>query len=158
MTAILGVDPGLSGAIALLDVDTGDLVGLWDMPAADGHVLGPNLGNIIRQFCVAVAWIEDVHSMPRDGVASAHRFGRAIGVVEGVLGDQSISIRRVTPAAWKKAAGIRTGADKEASRRRAIELWPAHADAFARKKDHGRAEAALVARHGWLELNRKETS
>lgn len=148
MTVILGVDPGLSGAVAFLDTDTGALVGCWDMPHADGLVLAPRLAAIVGQFEVAAAWVERAQSMPGQGVSSTHRYGAAWGTVLGVVGALRIPLHHISPAVWKRAAGL--SKDKGASRRRAVELWPEHAEAFARVKDDGRAEAALIARHGWL--------
>jgi crossover junction endodeoxyribonuclease RuvC len=100
--------------------------------------------------------IEDVHAMPKQGVSSSFSFGRALGVAEGVLAGNGLSLRYVSPAKWKKALGLssdkgvsRRRADKGVSRRRAIELWPEHAKAFERVKDDGRAEAALLAWWWW---------
>ena len=118
-----------------------------DMPAADGHVSGALLADALEDVTdLAVAWVEDVHSMPGQGVASTFKFGRSVGVVEGALSALGIPIRWVSPAKWKKAMGL--PADKGAARRRAIELWPDHAHLFARVKDDGRAEAALIAEYG----------
>lgn len=81
--------------------------------------------------------------MPKQGVSSSFKFGRSLGLVEGVCDGLGIPVQWVTPNRWKKA--MRLGADKEASRQLAIRRWPEQAALFARKKDHGRAEAALIA-------------
>lgn len=150
MSAILGIDPGLSGAVALLDHD-GTLIDVWDVPHADGEIIAPELDRVIREAAFTcpdvVAWIEKVHSMPGQGVASTFRFGMAVGAIKQAVGGNGIPINYVTPQAWKKAAGL-IGKDKDASRARAIELHPNHSHWFARKKDDGRAEAVLIARHG----------
>jgi hypothetical protein len=91
------------------------------------------------------AVIENVHAMPKQGVSSSFSFGRALGVAEGVLAGNGLSLRYVSPAKWKKALGL--SADKGVSRRRAIELWPDHRKAFGVKD--GRAEAALLAWWWW---------
>jgi crossover junction endodeoxyribonuclease RuvC len=70
------------------------------------------------------------------------RFGQAYGMILGVVGALAIPARHVTPSKWKKTLGL--NGDAEASRGRAIETWPAHADLFSRKKDHNRGEAALI--------------
>lgn len=150
MTLILGVDPGATGALALINHNH-YLIGLWDMPVIDGRVSGAQLDHIIGSFEIDHAWVEDVHAMPRQGVSSTFKFGVAFGVALGVIEARRIPLTRVTPGAWKRTAALLKAKDKGASRRRATELWPAHADAFARVKDDGRAEAALIARHG---LNR----
>ena len=82
--------------------------------------------------------------MPKQGVASTWTFAEGYGVVLGVLGALQVPVRLVTPRTWKEAAGL--GKDKNASRQRAVELWPHCSLLFARVKDDGRAEAALIAR------------
>lgn len=163
-TWTIGVDPGLSGAVAILD-DAGRLVEVIDMPQADGHVNGAALRGAIDacrweltpyplERVHVVAWVEDVHAMPGQGVSSTFKFGRSVGVVVGVLGALDIPIRWVAPGVWKKSMGLPTGKNvtkrqaKEAARRRAMELWPDKASLFTRAKDDGRAEAALIAWYG----------
>lgn len=149
----LGIDPGASGALAALD-EHGNLLWLEDMPYADGAVLAPVLAELLlRGDGPRVAWVERAQSYPRQGIASAFRYGTGYGVVLGVLGALSVPLHTVPPSEWKRDA--RLSADKDASRRRACELWPAHAYRFARKRDDGRAEAALIARHGWLAERRE---
>ena len=151
MTLTLGVDPGASGAVALLD-EQGQLIACIDMPNHDGLVSGTLLVNALHRWGVSASntqcWIEDVHSMPKQGVASSFKFGRAHGTVIGVLAGQHLTTHYVTPAKWKKYLALT--ADKAVCRRRAVELWPVHAGLFSRVKDDGRAEAALIARYGWL--------
>jgi crossover junction endodeoxyribonuclease RuvC len=142
---IVGVDPGLSGAIALVDLD-GQLIDAYDMPVVDGLVSSALLATYEGWRTTPYrfhAVIEDVHSMPRQGVASTFTFGRAVGAVEATFGVLGVPVTRVAPTKWKKAYGL--GKDKGESRRRAIELWPDNARLFARVKDDGRAEAALIA-------------
>jgi hypothetical protein len=74
------------------------------------------------------------------------RFGQAYGTILGVIGALAIPVRHVSPAKWNRALGHTR--DGETSRARAIETWPAHAELFARKRDHSRAEAALLGMHG----------
>jgi crossover junction endodeoxyribonuclease RuvC len=90
-----------------------------------------------------------VASRPGQGVASTFKFGASYGCAYGVLCALNAPVRHVTPATWKRAFGL--NADKERSRRMAIELWPNMSGYFARKKDDGRAEAALIARWCWLQ-------
>ena len=145
---ILGIDPGASGALAVLE---GDSIDVYDTPHHSGIVSPTAIGAWLRYHPVlisdnTVCWIEDVHSMPRQGVASAFKFGRAFGTVIGVVGGAGIPINYVTPGKWKRALGL--SSDKTACRRRAQELWPQQAHLFARVKDDGRAEAALIALYG----------
>ena len=81
--------------------------------------------------------------MPGQGVSSMFSFGRAAGIVEGVLAGLSVSFELIPPATWIKS--MRTFGGKDGSRQRAQELFPDYAHLFARKKDDGRAEAALLA-------------
>lgn len=144
MTLTIGIDPGATGAIACLNGP--ELLWVEDMPYADGEVLAPVLANLLLRDCgPRRALVERAQSMPGMGVAGAFRYGCGYGVIKGVLGALDIPFTTVRPNAWKKAAGLT--ADKGACRRRAIELWPAHAELFARAKDDGRAEAALIARY-----------
>lgn len=145
---IIGVDPGKSGAFAALDQD-GNLHDTWDIPAVDKRISAPLIADILRplQAVTELCVIEDVHSMPGQGVTSMFTFGRGLGIVEGVALGAGIPVRWVSPAKWKRALGL--SPDKGASRRRATELWPAQSAMFARVKDDGRAEAALIAYY-WL--------
>jgi crossover junction endodeoxyribonuclease RuvC len=143
----IGVDPGKAGAIGLVD-DLGDLIGVHDMPLAGG-IVSPILLAQLEEWSnpafpvFGAAVIEDVHSMPKQGVASSFGFGRSKGVVEGVFAGAGRPLVYVAPSKWKKDLAL--SADKDGARRRAIELWPAKAQLFARVKDDGRAEAALIA-------------
>lgn len=152
MTITIGVDPGLKGAIALLDSD-GQLMSVYDMPVAGGAVSAQLLaeledwadntraGDDSNDFGTVV--IEDVHSMPKQGVASSFGFGRSKGVVEGVFAGARRPIVYVSPSTWKR--DLRLTKDKGACRQRAVELWPSKAAMFRRVMDDGRAEAALIA-------------
>lgn len=150
MSITIGVDPGMSGAIAMVD-SYGVLVDVHDMPVVGGLVSAHAIVDLEEwEMCerFGKVVIEDVHSMPKQGVASSFGFGRSKGVVEGVFAGLGISISYVSPAKWKKQLGL--SADKSTCRRRAIELWPSKAKLFARVKDDGRAEAALIA-YWWLQ-------
>jgi len=148
MTITIGCDPGLTGAIALLAHETA-LIDVYDMPVIAGQVNPYSLKRL--EDWHSSAWgkvvLEDVHGMPGQGTKSVFGFGRTKGVIEGVFACADLSIVYVSPARWKKALGL--SKDKGASRRRAIELWPDKASLFARVKDDGRAEAALIA-YWWL--------
>jgi crossover junction endodeoxyribonuclease RuvC len=80
---------------------------------------------------------------------AAFAFGRSRGVVEGILGAVGIPATFIAPAAWKRAVGLSL-ANKDAARSEAIRRWPTHAALFARVKDDGRAEAALIAVAGMM--------
>ena len=158
MTRILGVDPGVSGAWCVLDIDpdeTHHLV-LFDMPLIEARVSGrtkhrisePLLAHYMRQeFPVDIAVIEEVHAMPAQGVSSMFTFGMSYGIVRGVLAALGVPFMTTRPQEWKKI--MRVGRDKDASRQKALELYPDFTEGFARKRDHGRADAALMAWAIW---------
>lgn len=141
---ILGVDPGLEGALAFLD---GDEIVTYDMPTAgEGtkrKVDGANLAIIIRKHNPDSALIELVTAMQGWGIGSAFRFGESAGTIAGAIAACGVPITRVVPRVWKKTFGL--GPDKEETRQRAIQMFPRSAEQFARKKDHQRADAALMA-------------
>ena len=143
---ILGIDPGASGAIAFYFTNAADRVSVKDMPTVDGAISSALLADIIRCHGPCVAVIEAVGAMPGQGVSSMFNFGKAFGQAIGVVGALKIPAHFVTPGKWKKH--YRLSADKEECRARALQLFPACAEHFARKKDHGRAEAALIAKFG----------
>lgn len=145
MPNVIGIDPGLTGAIAVLS-ETGELLMAVDMPAfqiggknkIDVHGLGNELKDYARN---SRAVIELVSSQPKEGVVSAFSFGFATGAVHGAIGSLGIPLETVTPAKWKRY--FRIPKDKDAARQLAVRKWP-HGP-FSRKKDAGRAEAALIA-------------
>jgi crossover junction endodeoxyribonuclease RuvC len=143
---ILGVDPGLTGALAFFFPGFPARIATDDMPVAGGEINAAGLADRIRKMRPDVALIERVGAMPGQGVSSTFKFGASFGVVCGVLAALEIPCHRVSPASWKKH--FRLSSDKEASRALALRLFPATAEHFAHKKDHGRAEAALIARYG----------
>jgi len=147
----IGIDPGLNGAIAFLDTEKGHL-SVVDMPTfevkrnnkAKREVNAAGLAHILAAAQkVQGIILERVGAMPGQGVTSVFSFGRSVGLVEGVLAAYLLPVSIVTPQAWQKAAGVRGG--KDGSRMRACELFPNYAGLFARKKDDGRADAAIMA-------------
>lgn len=151
--SVIGVDPGISGAVALrspqgidvFDMPTHDLKGRTRI---DIHALDHKLNTLVLLHEPGLAVIEDVHSMPKQGVASSFAFGFAAGVIQSLLVARGVPIRLVSPGAWKRVLGL--GRDKDESRLRASRLYPRHAHLWARKKDDGRAEAVLLAHYGTL--------
>jgi crossover junction endodeoxyribonuclease RuvC len=143
-SCILGVDPGLTGALAFYFPAQG-VVSVEDMPVVSGDVDAATLAACIAQMRPDIAIVEHVASRPGQGVASVFKFGCGYGIVRGVIAAAGVPLHLVSPAKWKRAYGL--DADKEKSRALALRLWPARADLFGRKRDHGRAEAALLARY-----------
>jgi len=147
---ILGVDIGLSGALAILS-EEGELLAIDDMPAlADGtakrRTINPILlASILRAHMpIDHAYVEFISARPGEGAVGAFAFGRCRGIVEGVLGSFGIPTTFITPPCWKRAVGLPPGVDKDRSRSMAIARFPSHAEEFRRVKDDGRADAALI--------------
>lgn len=151
MTLVIGIDPGLTGAIAAVDGET--LCWVEDMPVANGAIAVALLTKLYSveeygpwDLCLDTpVAIEHVHSMPGQGVSSTFKFGMSYGVMLGFFGRHH-RITHVAPTEWKSTFRL-NGKDKDAARALAIELWPAQAELFRRKKDIGRADAALIALH-----------
>lgn len=149
----IGIDPGNTGAIALLN-EHYELVSVWDMPLmANGKKQQVNASELakILEYPGATrsgdleAIVEKVGAMPGQGVSSMFNFGMGFGVIQGVLAARRIPYRLVAPPKWKKAAGL-TGKDKDMARTLAQQLYPEAP--LGRKKDIGRADAILIARYG----------
>ena len=148
---IVGIDPGISGALAWVSDEGGHLISTMDMPTIEVNgkkkvspqILASDLG--FRKPKIVV--IEEVGAMPGQGVTSTWTFAYSAGILAGVCAGLGIPTVLYRPAVWKRAAGV--PADKGAARQMAQRLWPG-SRAFDRVRDHGRAEAALLAR--WYAL------
>ena len=153
MMMYVGIDPGKTGAIALLS-DTGDLLEVVDMPLVDRKISAPVVGGVLARLTtdrsdVGVIAVEEVNAMPGQGVTSMFTFGQAHGIVLGAAATVAMMSRgwrltRPTPQAWKKHHGL-IGKEKDASRALAHNLWPHLATSTFRNKTNGRADAALIA-------------
>lgn len=151
MSYVIGIDPGISGAISVFDWDTQSLVEVMDMPTLEvdsgktrkRHISAVGLRDILVCHPTDHVVIEKVGAMPGQGVTSMFNFGRSAGIIEGVVAALCNPHTYVTPATWTKAVGRAAG--KDASRMRAMELFPSKAELFKRAKDDGRADAALIA-------------
>ena len=149
-SAILGIDPGLSGALALYDVDGSlEVIDIPTLQLKKRVVDEYALARIIDAWSgrVREVWLEQVGTRPGEGAVGAFTFGRGYGVLRGICAANFLPIFDVTPAGWKSAMKVR--GDKDESRLRASALFPRHADMWALKKHDGRAEAALIALHGF---------
>ena len=152
---IFGIDPGQTGAIAVLH--NGHIEQVFDMPTmarlhgkgqqVDAYTLTSKLLSAASGHNQRRAVIEAVSAMPGQGVSSMFRFGESLGIVLGVLGALQIPVRWISPAKWKRAAGL-TGKDKDAARTLALQLHPEVGDMLGRKKDTGRADAICIAHFG----------
>ena len=109
------------------------------------------LGDLLTEWSPDICYFERVSGMEGDGVSQAFNFGRAAGAAEAIVKRQGARFVFVTPPVWKKAMGLVRVA-KDDSRAKAMDLWPARAAEFRRKKDDGRADAALIAEYGRLQM------
>ena len=147
---VIGCDPGAKGAIAF--VRDGRITNVFDMPADEVKVGGKVRSRVSAPRLALLfpradhVYIENVNARPMEGAAGAFAFGKACGVLEGVCAALGLPYTLITPAEWKRA--MRCPADKGAARKRACELFPASAAMFARVKDDGRAESAMLALYG----------
>lgn len=152
MSCFIGVDPGQTGAIALID-GTGKLIYVKDMPiremlqsrkVVDAAVLRAYF--YAAQQGESVVGIEDVHSMPGQGVSSTFKFGHMAGAPLYVAMSLDLGVQFVSPQRWKRHFSL-IGSEKDEARHLATELYPAFAEQLRRKKDIGRADAILIARY-----------
>jgi crossover junction endodeoxyribonuclease RuvC len=148
---ILGIDPGVRGGLAIVEINTGAAPQLVD--AIDIPVVGVKAKERIDPIVIC-AWIETHRpnhaliergqAMPKRGASSGFKYGRAVDAIEAVIACCNMPMTIVEPSMWKKFHRLH-GGDKEGARQRALQLFPAAHALLARKKDHGRAEAALIA-------------
>ena len=103
--------------------------------------------NFIDRHRPVRALIERAQAMPRQGSSSGFKYGRAVGAIEATVALCSIPMEIVEPSAWKRFWHL-PGKDKEAARQKAVQLFPGAHAVLARKRDHGRGEAMLVALYG----------
>jgi crossover junction endodeoxyribonuclease RuvC len=146
---IIGVDPGLTGAIAYLRAD--GLLDILDMPTKAVKVNGKRRSIIDRERLadrfdrsdIEFVLIEEQSTRPRESSASALKTGIGFGLILGIVAGNYLRHDTVRPGAWKKAIGVTS--DKDLTRAKASELMPAAAHKWALAKYDGRAEAALIA-------------
>jgi crossover junction endodeoxyribonuclease RuvC len=141
--SVIGIDPGsVSAAYGVLDI-AGRVVDVGDVPVVDRMVDAAAFSRLLEGFGhLDDAVIEQVSAMPKQGVSSSFRFGMGCGMLRGVLAARGIPLVQVTPTQWKKHFALNN--DGEKSRALALRRWPS-CRALSRKKDHGRAEALLLA-------------
>ena len=156
---IVGIDPGLSGALVALHPD-GTFAWCHDIPVITAgtkrEIDEIELARLVDAAGpIDVAVLEKVGVRPGEGTVGAFTFGRGYGLLRGILRAHFVRIIDVTPATWKKGVGIKTGAGKDASRALAKERFQQHAGLFARVNDDGRAEGALIALWGWEKEGRR---
>ena len=151
---IIGIDPGLSGGIAVLD----DLkiFDIYDMPIMSEGKKNKNqlnsaqLVNIIKKNLIpnvdTFLIVEQVSAMPGQGVTSMFNFGQTFGSIKGICAALNLPIFFVRPAKWKKHFDL-INSSKDASRTKVIEMYPSISPRLSKKKDVNKADAILIARY-----------
>tara|TARA_Y100000817_G_scaffold95102_1_gene74074 strand:+ start:128 stop:619 length:492 start_codon:yes stop_codon:yes gene_type:complete len=151
---IIGIDPGLSGGIAILD----DLkiFDIYDMPIMSEGKKNKNqlnsaqLVNIIKKNIISngdtFLIVEQVSAMPGQGVTSMFNFGQTFGSIKGICAALNLPIFFVRPAKWKKHFDL-INSSKDASRTKVIEMYPSISPRLTKKKDVNKADAILIARY-----------
>ena len=157
MSYLIGIDPGVRGAIVVTTADASQILAVRDMPKVEVrgklHVSPSSLvASLDEMYSDAlmvassltkpIVIVEHVQGVQQSGATSAFNFGRGFGVIEGVVAGLGLACELVRPQVWTKA--LRVSRDKGSHREAAMRLWPDHADKFARVKDDGRADAALL--------------
>ena len=149
---IIGIDPGLSGAIAILE--NYKVLNIFDMPVmSEGkknkrQLNSALLVNLLKQNIasdedVAIV-VEQVNAMPGQGVTSMFNFGQSFGILKGLCSAMQLPMYFVRPAKWKKYFNL-INSEKDASRTRAIEIFPYFSSQLSKKKDNNKADAILIA-------------
>jgi hypothetical protein len=151
---ILGIDPGIKGAIAVVRRDA---ISVYDMPTVDEEVAGKMRKRIdahtFRDIIIGVGPVQMVllekpTTRPGEAPRAALSYGIGFGQMLGILVALERPHKVILSQAWTKALGV--GADKDDHRVEAMRRFPASSDLFKRKKDDGRADAALIALYGWM--------
>ena len=151
---VIGIDPGITGSICFFE--DGKVIDLIEMPnMAEGkkkkkQVNGAQIYNEILLRTKNVekknikVVIEHVSAMPGQGVTSMFNFGQSFGVLKGICSAMQLSMHFVRPVKWKKYFNL-INSEKDASRTKAIEIFPYISSQLSRKKDANKADAALIA-------------
>ena len=151
---IIGIDPGLSGGIAILD--NSKVMDLFDMPVMpDGKknkrqlnsaLLVKLIKDHIKNLEDTVMVVEQVNAMPGQGVTSMFNFGQTFGAIKGICAALGLPIFFVRPAKWKKHFEL-INSSKDSSRTKAIEMYPSISEQLSKKKDVNKSDAILIARY-----------
>ena len=150
---IIGIDPGLNGAIAVLQ--NNKVIQIHDIPVmTDGKKNKRQLNSAqlvkllkdnFQDEVDTVVVVEQVNAMPGQGVTSMFNFGQTFGAIKGICAALNLPIFFVRPAKWKKHFDL-INSSKDASRTKAIEMYPSISDQLSKKKDVNKSDAILIAR------------
>ena len=153
---IIGIDPGIAGAICFLS--NGSVIDVIDMPTmaegkknkkqVNGRQIFNEISSIKNKFSnenIGVV-VEQVSAMPGQGVTSMFNFGQSFGVIKGICSAMELPIFYVRPVKWKKYFNL-INSEKDASRTKVIEMFPKISHKLSRKKDNNKADAILIAQY-----------
>lgn len=150
MTRLVGIDPGASGALVLLE--HGDPIEWTLMPTVrintTTRVNASAVSKWLEDSGAEHVYIEQVGAMPGQGVSSMFNFGHSVGTIMGVVGALMIPHTLVAPQSWKSNAGL-LGTVKDASRARALQIWPTWRDLDKKSAGQALADAALIGMYGY---------
>ena len=160
---IIGIDPGLSGAIAILEDNK--IKELFDMPVMpDGKKNKRQLNSALLVKLIkdnieilenTIMVVEQVNAMPGQGVTSMFNFGQTFGAIKGICAALGLPIFFVRPAKWKKHFEL-INSSKDASRTKAIEMYPSISEQLSKKKDVNKSDAILIARYYYETRSKKD--
>ena len=150
---IFGIDPGIAGAIAILDGN--EIIDVMDLPTMSegkknkkqlnsAHLSQYISGNV-KDINKTVVVVEQVNAMPGQGVTSMFNFGQTFGSIKGISATLKLPIYFVRPSKWKKHFEL-INSSKDASRTKVIEMYPSFAEKLSKKKDVNKSDAILIAR------------
>ena len=162
---VIGIDPGISGSICFFQ--DGKIIDVVEMPTmTDGkknkkQVNGSQIFNEISERIKKLekrdikVIIEQVSAMPGQGVTSMFNFGQSFGILKGICSAMQLPMYFVRPAKWKKYFNL-INSEKDASRTKAIEIFPYFSGQLSRKKDSNKADAILIASFYYETYNKEE--
>ena len=151
---VLGVDPGIHGGLAIIEIIDGAAPVLLD--TIDIPVAGVGAKERVDPLAIRVwlelhkpqhAFIERSQAMPQQGSSSGFKYGRAVGAIEATIACAGVPTTIIEPSQWKRFHHLH-GGDKEGGRQRALQLFPSGHSLLSLKRHHGRAEAALLVLYG----------
>ena len=151
---IIGIDPGISGSICFFkDGEIKDVIDMPTMTEGKKNKKQVNGSQIVHEISKRIididkknikVIIEQVSAMPGQGVTSMFNFGQSFGVIKGICSAMQLPMYFVRPAKWKKYFNL-IKTEKEASRTKAIEIFPQISSKLSKKKDNNKADAILIA-------------
>ena len=151
---IIGIDPGITGSICFLeDGKIIDVVEMPNMPEGKKNKKQVNGAQVFNEISLKIknkkkedikVVIEQVSAMPGQGVTSMFNFGQSFGILKGICSAMQLPMYFVRPAKWKKYFNL-INSEKDASRTKAIEIFPYFSSQLSKKKDSNKADAILIA-------------